>query len=166
MITPKNHPLSSMYRSPIQTFHRQQQKTIQQSNHPTNRRWNINHIFDQQGEKLNIDKLITMPITKDVWINGLNNKLGRLSNGFKPNNVKGTNTIKFIHQNTIPSNRKITYSNFVCDYRPLKQEKFRVQMTVGGDKLDYPHDTASPTAALIDTKLIINSTISDYKKFG
>ena len=39
-------------------------------------------------------------------------------------------------------------------------------MTVGGDKLDYPHNTASPTAALIDKKLIVNSTISDYKKFG
>ena len=32
-------------------------------------------------------------------------------------------------------------------------------MTVGGDKLEYPHDTASPTVALIDTKLSINSTI-------
>ena len=37
---------------------------------------------------------------------------------------------------------------------------------MGKDKLDYPRDTASPTAALLDTKLIINSTISDYKKYG
>ena len=39
-------------------------------------------------------------------------------------------------------------------------------MTVGGDKLEYHHDAASPTAALLDTKLIFNSTISDHKKHG
>ena len=36
-------------------------------------------------------------------------------------------------------------------------------MTVGWDKLDYPHETASPTAAPWDTKLIINSAISNHK---
>ena len=39
-------------------------------------------------------------------------------------------------------------------------------MTVSGDKLDYSHETALPTAALLDTKLIINSTISNHKRFG
>ena len=39
-------------------------------------------------------------------------------------------------------------------------------MTVRGDKLEYPHDTASPTAALLDTKLIIKSTISDHQRCG
>ena len=39
-------------------------------------------------------------------------------------------------------------------------------MTVGGDKLEYSNDTASPTATLLDTKLILNSTISDHKKYG
>ena len=36
-------------------------------------------------------------------------------------------------------------------------------MTVGGDKLDYFDNTASPTASLIETKLLINSVISDHK---
>ena len=62
--------------------------------------------------------------------------------------------------------RKVTYSNFVCDSRPLKKEKYRVCMTVGGDKLDYPHDIALPTAALLDSNLFNNSTISDHKKYG
>ena len=39
-------------------------------------------------------------------------------------------------------------------------------MTVGGDKLDYFKDTASPTTTLLDTKLIINRVISDHKKYG
>ena len=46
----------------------------------------------------------------------------------------------------------MTHTNFVCDLQPLKEEMYRVRMTVGGDKLDYPHETASPTAASLDTK--------------
>ena len=49
----------------------------------------------------------------------------------------------------------------VCNYRPLKEEKYRVRLTIGGDKLEYDKDTASPTANLLDTKILINSTISD-----
>ena len=40
----------------------------------------------------------------------------------------------------------------VCDYRPLKEEKYRVRLTIGGDKLDYNNETVSPIATLIDTK--------------
>ena len=52
----------------------------------------------------------------------------------------------------------------VCDYRPLKEEKYRVRPTIGGDKLDFNSETASPTANLIDTKILINITISDAHK--
>lgn len=128
--------------------------------------FHLNHIYDKDGQKINIDKLITTEKTKTVWLRGLDNELGRLAQGFAPNNIRGTNTVSFIDKHKIPVGKKITYVNFVCDLRPLKKEMYRVRMTVGGDKLDYPHDTASPTAALLDTKLIINSTISDHKKFG
>ena len=50
---------------------------------------------------------------------------------------------------------------FLCDHRPLKPEPYHVRLTVGGDCLDYDEDNASPAADLIDTKLIINSTIYD-----
>ena len=115
---------------------------------------------------MNIDKLITATNIKQVWLGGLDNELGRLAQGFQPNQINGTNTICFVHRHTIPLVKKIRYANFVCDLRPLKKEMYHVCMTVGGDKLDYPHDTASSTAVLLDTKLIINSTISDHKHFG
>eukprot|EP00957_Ditylum_brightwellii_P067313 5108508-Ditylum_brightwellii.AAC.1 len=56
------------------------------------------------------------------------------------------------------------YANFACDRRPLKEEKFRVQQTIGGGKLEYARETASPAANLVKIKLIINSTISDTKE--
>ena len=100
-----------------------------------------------------------------VWSRSLDNELGRLTQGFR-NQVKGTDTMEFIPKQNVPQDRKVTYSNFVCDYRPLKSEPFRVRMTVGGDKLEYPDETASPAALLIETKLIINSVISDHSKFN
>ena len=36
-------------------------------------------------------------------------------------------------------------------------------MTISGDRLDYPDETSSPTASLIETKLLLNSVISDHK---
>ena len=42
----------------------------------------------------------------------------------------------------------------------MKSEKFRVRLTVGGDRLQYPDDTASPAATLLETTLLLNSTIS------
>ena len=52
----------------------------------------------------------------------------------------------------------------VCDYRPLKDEKYRVRITVGGDKLPYHDDAGSPAADLLETKILLNSTISDAKR--
>lgn len=61
-------------------------------------------------------------------------------------------------------NAKYTYANFICDYRPLKDDKYHVPITVGGDKLDYIYDAGSPAASLIETKLILNSIISNANK--
>jgi len=53
------------------------------------------------------------------------------------------------------------YVNTVCNYRPHKDETHQVRLTVGGDVLPYDEDSASPAASLLETKLLINSTISD-----
>ena len=52
----------------------------------------------------------------------------------------------------------------VCDFRPLKAEKYRVRLTVGGDRLEYKHDATSPAASLIETKMLLTSVISDSAK--
>ena len=75
-----------------------------------------------------------------------------------------TDTIDFIHQHEVPPDKKVTYGNFICDYRPLKTEPYRVRLTVGGDKLPYDDDAGSPAASLLETKLIINITISNADK--
>ena len=78
--------------------------------------------------------------------------------------VKGTDTITFIYKGEVPSNKKVTYVSFTCDFRPLKEEQHRVRITVGVDKLDYYDDTGSPANNLLETKILIDSVISSAKK--
>ena len=72
----------------------------------------------------------------------------------------GNSTIFFIHPSEIPTHKKITYGRLVADIRPLKEEQFRVRITVGGDKLDFFGDASSVAASLATVKLLLNSVIS------
>jgi len=96
-----------------------------------------------------------------TWWGGLDNELGRLSNGLPNTPIVGTKTIDFINKEDIPKTAAITYANMVCDERPLKTEKNRVRLTIGGDKLIFQGDTGSPASDLLETKLMANSIISD-----
>jgi hypothetical protein len=125
-------------------------------------RQSISHVYNTQGRKETLDSLLRGP-QAEIWTKSLSNELGRLANGNK-HGVKATNTIEFISQRNVPSDRAVTYANFICDYRPLKSEKFRVRLVVGGDKLPYENDAGSPAASLLETKLLLNSVISDAHK--
>ena len=70
----------------------------------------------------------------------------------------------FITKSETPLHKKITYVNMVCDYWPLNQEKHIVRLTVRGDTLEYAFGSTSQAASLIETKMIINSFISDSAK--
>ena len=58
----------------------------------------------------------------------------------------------------------VTYATLVCDYWPLNDKKYIVHITIGGDRLPYQDDASSPTTDLLETKILINSTISDIRK--
>jgi hypothetical protein len=60
----------------------------------------------------------------------------------------------------IPTDRKITYGKIVCDYKPHKQEKERIWLTVGGDRLDYSGNVANSTSGITTFKILISSTLS------
>ena len=44
--------------------------------------------------------------------------------------------------------------------RTLKEEKYRVRITVGGDKLNFCGDASSVAASLATVKLLLNSVVS------
>ena len=78
--------------------------------------------------------------------------------------MTGNDVVDYIHKSEVPQDRVVTYANMICDFRPLKKDPHRVRLTVGGDRLEYPDDAASPAASLLETKLLLNSTISDAMK--
>ena len=46
------------------------------------------------------------------------------------------------------------------DIRPLKEEKYHVRITVGGNKLDFCGDASAVAASLATVKLLLNSVVS------
>ena len=98
--------------------------------------------------------------SKETWLRSLSNEQGRLAKG-NDHGVKGTEMIDFIFQYQVPADKKVTHALHACNYRPLKEEPHRVCITVGRDKLDYNDDVGSLAANLLETKILINSTISD-----
>ena len=113
------------------------------------------------GKVLNYRQLMQSTKHKETWSKSSANEFGRLANGVG-GRIKGTNTIKFIHKRDVPSNRMkdVTYGQFVCVIRPEKTEIHRTRFVVGGNKINYPGEVATPTAEMLVAKLLFNSVIS------
>jgi hypothetical protein len=119
-----------------------------------------NSVIDEvTGHSLEYRHLSTGP-DHAVWTKSLANDLGRLAQGVGTRMPTGTNTIFFIPRHAVPAGLKVTYGRLVSTIRPNKDEKHRVRVTVGGDKLDYPGITTTQCASLTTTKCLLNSTLS------
>ena len=70
------------------------------------------------------------------------------------------NTIEFVHLSVIPLHKHIIYGQLVVDIRPYKEEKYRVRLTVGKDKLEFTRDASLVAASLSTVKLLLNSILS------
>jgi hypothetical protein len=110
------------------------------------------------GKEMEYLALMKDPRLKPLWTRGFGNECGRLFQGIR--DIPGTDTCFFTTLKDIPADRKITYGKIVCDYKPHKQEKERVRLTVGGDRLDYFGDVATSTADITTFKILSNSTLS------
>ena len=139
--TPHSYPLRSLTRHQGTNFKHlaAQHLTAQRVFQPK-----VNHNFQENGKKETIDRLLNS-INNLVWTRSLSNEWGRLAQGNKYG-VTGTDTIEFIFQHDVPKDNRVTYATYVLGYRPLKEEKYRVRMIVGGDRLVYLEDSGSPAA--------------------
>jgi hypothetical protein len=128
-----------------------------------NNHWSQRHhanavIHPVTEKEMEYSALMKDPRLQPLWTRGSGNKCGRLFQGIR--DIPGTDTFFFIELKNIPKYRKITYGKIVCDYKPHKQEKERVWLTVGGDRLDYSGDITTSTADITTFKILINSTLS------
>ena len=114
------------------------------------------------GKLLNYRQLMRSTKHREAWSLSSANEFGRLANGIGGRIKNPTNTIEFIHQHEVPKDRKrdVTYGQFVCTVRPEKAEPNRTRFTVGGDRINYPGEVATPTAEMLVAKMLFNSVIS------
>jgi hypothetical protein len=114
------------------------------------------------GKLLNYRQLMNSQKYKKAWSLSAANKFGRLVNGIGGRIKNPTNTIEFISQHQVPEDcrKEVTYGQFVCLVRPEKAEPNQMQFTVGGDRIDYPREVATPTAEMLVAKMLFNSVIS------
>ena len=95
-----------------------------------------------------------------AWTHATALEFGRLAQGVGADIPTGSDTIFFIDHAAKPAHKKATYCRVVATDRPQKIETKRVRLTVGGDRIQYDGDLATPTAGLTTVKLHLNSTIS------
>ena len=123
----------------------------------------------ETGELLEHRQLRKHPAYKAVWDKSYANELGRLCQGVgtKPadpttKRVEGTDTFRVIHYQDIPADRRldVTYTRVVCEVRPQKTDPNRTRITIGGNRICYPHDTGTKTGSLELVKLQLNSVLS------
>ena len=120
-------------------------------------------VMDQDtGKMLKYRQLLKHPKLQVPWKRSSANEFGRLAQGVGKR-VKGTDTMRFIEEMEVPRSRRrdVTYGSFVCNVRPEKtDEPNRTRFTVGGDKINYPGEVATPTADMLVAKMLFNSVIS------
>jgi hypothetical protein len=106
------------------------------------------------GNLLEYRHLIKHPKYKDTWSNSFGTEIRQLATT--------TETIFFISKMDIPHNRRgdVTYGRIICVYREGNKDKYRTQITIGSNLINYPSDCGTPTTGLLTVKLLLNSIIS------
>ncbi len=76
------------------------------------------------GKLLNYNQLMRSTKYREAWSLSSANKFGRLANGIGGRIKNPTNTIEFIFQHEVPTERikDVTYGQFVCTVQPEKAE--------------------------------------------
>ena len=124
--------------------------------------FSVNHIYNEEGKKETIESLLSRH-HKDVWNRSLSNEWGRLAQRNYAG-ANGTNTIVFIPRVEVPDDKKVTHASIVCDYQLLKDKKYRIRVTVRGDRLVHYDNAASLATNILETKIMINSIMSDARR--
>ena len=78
-----------------------------------------------------------------------------------PHMITGSNTVHFVHPSPKPAYRTATHLRIIANYRPQKADPYCICFTVGGHRIYYPRNVATPTVELATVKLHLNSVISD-----
>jgi hypothetical protein len=128
------------------------------TNHWTNIKMENAVVHPFTGKEMEYTAIMKDPTLNTLWKRGFGNEAGRLFQGIC--DIQGTKTCFFVELKKTPKDAQITYGKKLCDYKPHKEEKERVRLTVGGDTFDYSGGVVTSTADITTFKNLINSTLS------
>ena len=98
------------------------------------------------------------PKIRERWNKAGLNEFARLAQGY--GEVDGMGVVTFIAKQAMPDGKTATYARYVVDYRPEKDEPWRLRITCGGNLLEYDGNTTTHSASMETIKCQLNSIIS------
>ena len=109
-------------------------------------------------------KLKHDPATAEIWQTAFGKDFGGMAQGDNKTGQKGTNAMFVMTHKEIKralaNRKKFTYGNPVVDYRPQKEDPYRIRITAGGNLITCASSPSVRTADLDTAKLHWNSVIS------
>ncbi len=108
-------------------------------------------------------RLMHDPATVEVWQTAFGNDFGGMAQGDERTGQKGKNSIFVMTLNKIKKiqkNQTVTYAHVVVNFCPQKANPHCIQITAGGNLIDYPGKLSTQTADLTMSKLMWNSVLS------
>ncbi len=98
----------------------------------------------------------------EVWMTAFGKDFGRMCQGGDKTKTTGTDAIFVMDPKdvlNIPKNQPPTYAKVIITYRPKKEDPYCIQITVGGNLINYLGELTMRTADMTTTKLHWNSIL-------
>jgi hypothetical protein len=112
-------------------------------------------------------KLMNDPARAEVWQSAFGKDFGGMAQGDNKTGQKGTNAMFVMTHDEIAqvlhAGKVFTYANPVVDHRPQKEDPNKIQITAGGNLINYEDKLSVRTADINTANLHWNSIISTVK---
>jgi hypothetical protein len=109
-------------------------------------------------------RLMHDPATAEVRQTAFGKDFGDMAQGDEKTGQKGTNSIFVMAHIKIKQSYAdkvtFTYAKIVVDFRPQKEDPYRIRITAGGNLLTYKGNVSTRTADLSTSKLLWNTVLS------
>ncbi len=98
-----------------------------------------------------------------TWQTAFGKDFGRMAAGDNKTSQKGINSIFVMTHDEIralPKDQAVTYVKVVINQRPQKEDSNHVQITAGGNLIQYEGNLSTCTADITTSKILWNSVLS------
>ena len=120
----------------------------------------LNAVLNQSTGKMEEYRHLLQGPDRDKWLNAASKEFARISQGRAQNDTPFTDTVIWLHPDQLPPDKRATYMRICANYRPQKDDPYRIRCTIGGNRIIYLGPTRTPAADLTLFKLFLNSVIS------